>query len=98
MEGKISAITRQKGDKARASIFIEGAFAFGIEQLTIEEFRLRKGDEIDNELYGKLIDFDYKVAAKRIAQRYLNHRARSEKEVRDRLLREEIPDEIIEEV
>ena len=85
MTGKITAITRQKGDKARASIFIEGEFAFGIEEQTIEEFRLRKGDHIDNELYGKLLDFDLWIGAKRIALRYVNHHARSE----------ELPDEII---
>lgn len=95
MQGTITSITRQKGDKARASIFLEGEFAFGIEEQTIEEFRLRKGDQIDNELYGKLIDFDFWIGAKRIALRYVNHRARSEKEIRTRLDREEIPPEII---
>lgn len=95
MTGKITAITRQKGDKARASIFIEGGFAFGVNEQTIEQFRLRKGDHIDNDLYGKLIDFDYWIDAKRIALKYLNHRARSEKEIRERLEKEEIPEEIV---
>ena len=47
---------------------------------------------------AKIIDFDYSISAKRIAQRYLNHRARSEREVRLRLEREEIPAEIIDRV
>jgi regulatory protein len=95
MTGKITSITRQKGDKARASVFIEGEFAFGIEEQTIEEFRLRKGDHIDNELYGKLLDYDLWIGAKRIALRYVNHRSRSEKEIRTRLAREELPEEIV---
>jgi len=98
LNGTITSITCQKRDKARASIFLEGGFAFGLEQQTVEEFRLRKGDYIDDEQYGKLIDFDYRISAKRIAQRYLNHRARSEREVRLRLEREEIPSEIIDSV
>ncbi len=98
MTGTITSITRQKRDKARASIFIEGGFAFGLEQQTIEEFRLRKGDYIDEDQFATLIDFDYSISAKRIAQRYLNHRARSEREVRLRLEREEIPEAIIDRV
>jgi regulatory protein len=98
MIGKISAITRQKGDKLRASIFIEGEFSFGVNEQTIEQFRLRKGDYIDPELADKILDFDYWIDAKRVALRYLNHRSRSEKEIRDRLVKEEIPPEIIERV
>jgi regulatory protein len=96
--GTITTITRQKRDKARASIFIEGGFAFGLEEQTIEKFRLRKGDYIDDDQYAEIIAFDYTISAKRIAQRYLNHRARSEREVRLRLEREEIPEAIIDNV
>src|ERR1051325_1997505 len=95
MEGKITSIQRQKNDKRRASIFLDEEFAFGVCDQTIEEFRLRKGDYIDRELFDKISDFDYFVEAKRIAIAYLNHRARSEKEIRERLHKEDIPDEII---
>lgn len=95
MIGKITAITRQKGDKLRASIFIEEEFAVGVNEQTIEEFRLRKGDYIDAEKADKILDFDYWIDAKRVSLRYLNHRSRSEKEIRQRLVKEEIPEEII---
>jgi regulatory protein len=95
MEGRITAILRQKGDKSRASIFLDEEFAFGLNDQTVEQFRLRKGDYIDPELHQKIVDFDYFVDAKRIALAYLNYRARSEKEIRDRLKREDIPEEII---
>lgn len=95
MIGKITAITRQKGDKQRASIFIEEEFAIGINEQTIEQFRLRKGDYIDADLADKILDFDYWIDAKRVALRYLNHRSRSEKEIKERLIKEEIPEEII---
>ena len=95
MEGRITSIERQKGDKSRASIFLEEEFAFGLNDQTVEQFRLRKGDYVDPELHGKIVDFDYWVDAKRIALAYLSYRARSEKEIRDRLKREDIPEEMI---
>ncbi|MEO6940927.1 MAG: RecX family transcriptional regulator [Candidatus Kapaibacterium sp.] len=98
MIGKITSIVRQKKDKERASLFVEEVFAFGVNEQTIEEFRLRKGDYIDEELHDKIIDFDYWISAKRIAMSYVNRRARSEKEIRVRLVKEEIPDSIIERV
>src|SRR5206468_5946164 len=98
LEGKITAIQRQKKDGRRASIFLEGEFAFGVCDETIEQFRLRKGDYIDRELFDKISEFDFYTEAKRIALAYLNHRARSVKEIRERLHREDIPEAIVQRV
>jgi regulatory protein len=95
MEGRITSIQRQKKDGTRASIFIDDVFAFGVNDQTIEEFRLRKGDYLDRELYDKILDFDYWIDAKRIALHYINYRARSTKEIRDRLAKDDIPDHIV---
>ncbi|HWF45123.1 MAG TPA: RecX family transcriptional regulator [Candidatus Kapabacteria bacterium] len=95
MEGTITAILRQKGDKARASIFLNEEFAFGLSDQTVEQFRLRKGDYIDREIFEKISDFDYFIDAKRIALAFLNYRARSEKEICDRLAKEDIPKDVI---
>jgi regulatory protein len=94
LEGRITAIQRQKGDKARASIFLDEKFAIGLNDQTVEQFRLRKGDYIDREIFEKISDFDYFIDAKRIALAFLNYRARSEKEIRDRLAKEDIPEEV----
>ena len=94
----ISAITYQKRDKLRASVFIAGEFAFGVNVATIEKFRFRKGDELDAILFEKLSDFDNRVSAKRIATKFLNTRRRTEKEVRDKLRLEKFDEEIIDEV
>ena len=98
MEGRITAITRQKHDKARASIYIDEAFAFGVNEQTIEQFRLRKGDHIDQPRYAEIIEFDHFIDAKRLALSFLNYRARSEKEIRDRMKREEIEEAVVERV
>ncbi len=92
MEGCITSIARQKNDTRRASIFLDGEFAFGVCDETVERFRLRKGDYIDRDLFEKITEFDYEVEAKRIALHYLNYRARSEKEIRERLEKEDIPE------
>ncbi len=94
----ITAITYQKRDKLRASVFIAGEFAFGVNVATIEKFRFRKGDELDAILFEKLREFDSRVSAKRIATKFLNTRRRTEKEVRDKLRLEKFDEEIIDEV
>lgn len=94
--GIISAITFQKKDKHRASIFIEGEFAFGVNVSTIEHFRLRKGDEVDSISYAKLREYDDGISARRIAQKYLNSRRRTERDVRRKLHDEGISEELIE--
>ena len=95
MEGRITSIQRQKKDSRRASIFLDEEFAFGVCDETVENFRIRKGDYIDREFFEKITEFDYGVEAKRIALHYLNYRARSEKEIRERLEKEEIPEAIV---
>lgn len=94
----ISSISYQQRDKLRASVFVAGEFAFGINVATIENFRLRKGDELTNALLEELRTFDDAVSAKRIASKYLNSRRRSEKEVVTKLKGEGFDPEIIEPV
>ncbi len=93
----ITAITYQKRDKLRASVFIGGEFAFGVNVATIEKFRFRKGDELDTVLLEKLREFDDSVSAKRMAAKFLNTRRRTENEVRNKLRREKFDQEIIDE-
>jgi regulatory protein len=94
----ITAITYQKRDKLRASVFIAGEFAFGVNVATIEKFRFRKGDELDAVLFDKLREFDDRVSAKRIATKFLNTRRRTEKEVREKLRTEKYGADVIDEI
>jgi regulatory protein len=94
----ITAITYQKRDKLRASVFIAGEFAFGVNVVTIEKFRFRKGDELDTALLEKLREFDERVSAKRMAAKFLNTRRRTEKEVRGKLWKEKFDSEILDEI
>jgi regulatory protein len=93
--GIITAIKYQQKDKLRASIFVEGEFSFGVQVQTIEHFRLRKGDEIDSIIYARIVQFDQTISARRIAQKYLNSRRRTERDVRRKLHLEDLPDELV---
>lgn len=93
--GIISAIKFQQKDNLRASIYIDARFAFGVNVATIEHFRLRKGDEIDSIYYEKICTYDITIAASRIAQKFLNSRRRTERDVRRKLKEKEIPDNLI---
>jgi regulatory protein len=94
----ISSIAYQKKDKLRASVFVGGEFAFGINVVSIEQFRLRKGDELTTSLLEELSSVDDRISAKRTASKFLNTRRRSEKEVAQKLKGEGFDEEIIAEV
>ncbi|HET9135021.1 MAG TPA: RecX family transcriptional regulator [Candidatus Kapabacteria bacterium] len=94
----ISSIVYQKKDKLRASVFVAGEFAFGINVASVEQFRLRKGDELTASLLEELSSVDDRISAKRTASKFLNARRRSEKEVVQKLKGEGFAEEIITEV
>jgi regulatory protein len=94
----ITSITYQQRDKLRASVFVGNVFAFGINVATIEQFRLRKGDELTESLLEQLRQFDERISAKRTATKYLNSRRRSEHEVTVKLRGEGYEPEVIEEI
>ena len=97
-QGIITAIQYQKKDKLRASLFVDGEFAVGVNVSTIENFRLRKGDEMTSILAEKMCEFDNLVSAKRVAAKFINTRMRSEKEVREKLRGFEFDGEVLDEV
>ncbi len=97
-QGIITAIQYQKKDKLRASLFVDGQFAVGVNVSSIEHFRLRKGDELTSILTEKVCEYDNLVSAKRVAAKFINTRMRSEKEVRQKLRGFEFEGEVTDEV
>lgn len=83
--GKITQIDVQQRDSARASIFIEGEFAFGLHLDLVLEHRLAEGDELDAGAIETLLAAD---AVKRAVIAGLNliaHRPRARGELQQRL-------------
>lgn len=87
---KITKIEQQKNNQDRWSVFIDEEFAFGVSTEEIFIFKLTVGKEISREeLENLLKEKDYSKA-KDIALKFLSYKARSEKEVRDKLVSKEV--------
>jgi regulatory protein len=91
---KITAITVQKKSPSRVNIYLDGEFAFGLARITAAW--LKTGDELNDEKIAKLLNEDARERAYQQAMLFLSYRARSEKEIRQNLLKHEIPEEVIE--
>ena len=84
---KITAIEPQKRHKNRRSIFLDGEFAFGVDEELVYKYGLHPDDELDAETIVRILEADENKLAKNQAVRYLSYRARSEQEMRDKLSR-----------
>lgn len=83
--GKITDMTRQKGNKSRINIFIDGGFFCGLDELTALKHRLKVGDEVDEDaLCLAQADSEYASALDK-SLGFLSIRGRSEKEMGDYL-------------
>lgn len=82
---KITKIEIQKKRKERVSVYLDGEFAFGLNGEVALKFGLKEGDRITQEEIDQILLLEEKKAAKNRALRFLAYRARSEKEVIDKL-------------
>ncbi len=92
---KITDIQKQKKNSSRYSVFIDKAFAFGLEDIDIYNFHLKVGDEISKEKYDLIIETSVFSSAKNTALRFLGYKARTEKEIYKKLSKQEYPEQII---
>ena len=91
--GKITALTRQKRNLNRINVFIDGAFAFGLAEITAAY--LRVGQTLSPAEIDKLQSADQVEKAKETAIRYIEYRPRSIDETRRHLLKKEYPEPVI---
>lgn len=94
--GKITAITRQKRNKERVNIFIDGKYAFSLAEITAAW--LKTGQELSPEEIARLDAEDAVEKAKQSAFNYLSYRPRSMAEVRQNLLKKDYDETIVEQV
>lgn len=97
-EGRITSIRAQKKAPERVSVYVDGAFAFGIHRDVLLEFELAKGTELTVDEQVAILERDAYFRARAVAFRYLSYRERSAEEIRRRLRRDRYPDTIIEDV
>lgn len=91
----ISSIASQK-KPGRYNVYLDGKYAFAVDEGTLIRFGLSKGQELSKEDVADLERDDGRARALGQALNYISHQARSEHQVRQFLSGKEIEDEIIE--
>ena len=92
---RITRIESQKKNPTRKSIYADGAYVAGVSEETLLRAALRTGDEITVERLRTLVKLEETGSAKRVALRFLAHRPRTRKEVRDKLREKEFGEDDI---
>ncbi|MEZ4590687.1 MAG: RecX family transcriptional regulator [Chloroflexota bacterium] len=94
--GKITALTRQKRNPDRINVYLDGAFAFGLAEITAAYLRI--GQTLSPAEIEKLQGADEVEKAKEVALRYIEYRPRSVAETRQHLQKKEYPEAVTEQV
>ena len=92
---QITDIRVQKTRKDRVNVFIDGRYAFALDQISMFDARLEIGQDVSDERLDELIEKAGLDSAMSVALRYLTSRPRSERELRDRLRRRKIGEVVI---
>jgi regulatory protein len=92
---RITRIESQKKRPDRRSIFADGKFVAGVSAETLLRLGLRTGDELSPEKLEALQAVESLHGARQTALRFLSHRPRTVREVRDKLREKEFSDDEI---
>ncbi|NPV14326.1 hypothetical protein HPY86_05275 [candidate division WOR-3 bacterium] len=82
---KITGLKPQRRSKKRVSVFVDGEFAFSLDRETVKQFRLKEGARVDTQLLEDAILTEQLRKCREYALLLLSYRARSEKELRERM-------------
>ena len=85
-EKRITKLTVQRNDQQRISIFLDGDYAFGLARAVGE--RLRIGQTLTLSEIDSLLSDDLNETIRKRALNFLSRRARTEKELRNELLKD----------
>jgi regulatory protein len=94
----ITQLTRQKKNRKRYNVYLEGEFYCGLYDDTILKYGLCKGDEISEAKINEIVNFDEYIYGKKIAFDYLSYRIRTVCEIKKKLLSKEISEQSVEKV
>ena len=92
---EITDIRPQKSRKDRVNVFIDGRYAFALDQVSAHDARLEVGQQVSEARLSELVNRAGLDSAVSIALRYLASRPRSERELRDRLRRRKVGEAVI---
>lgn len=78
--GKITGITRQKHDRSRVSIYVDGEFVMGLDALVATKNRLAEGAEVEEETLERIRRESETSSAFECAMKFIGYRSRTERE------------------
>ncbi|MEX0685874.1 MAG: regulatory protein RecX [Balneolales bacterium] len=96
--GKCTALTLQKKNQNRISLFVEGVFVAGFYQKVIFDFKINIGTSISHELLLKMEQEELRQIIRERCFMWLARRAHSRKELKQKALLKQFPKDIIEDV
>lgn len=94
----ITKIEKQKKNKERYNIFIDGEFTFGLYEDSLVKYGLRSGDELTTEKINEMQEYDEFGYGKKVAYSFLAFKQRSKKELVKKLKLKKISDASIEKI
>ncbi|GAA0179166.1 recombination regulator RecX [Clostridium sediminicola] len=98
MKNKITRMEYGKRNNKRVNVYINDEYAFSCNEELIYKYKLEKDKEIDAEYLEEVINEDNYLKAKISAMKSIERAYKTEKDIRDKLLRSEYNDETIERV
>jgi regulatory protein len=94
----ISKIEKQKKDRKRYNIYLEGEFFCGLYEDTILKYGLAAGDGVSEAELNDIREFDEYLYGKKAAMDYLSYRIRTNAEIRKKLRSKKLSESAIERV
>mgnify|MGYP001581968472 CR=1 FL=1 len=91
----ITTIDRQKKNSSRRSIFLDGQYAFSMSEESFFKHALHEGDEVEETFIKKIQQEEENSYAKQVALRFRSYRPRSQKEIKEYLVRQKFPEQAI---
>lgn len=96
--GRITAISSQRRNPDRYSIFIDGEFVLGIDKKTVEDMDLRVGKLLDEKDLKKITSQEELNKAQAYALMLLGYRERSLREIKIRMRQKGYEEKLVEKV
>ena len=91
----ITRIEGQKKNTSRVSVYVDGEFAFGLHQQVLLDSGLYPGVSLSLEEEEAVVEADQYYRGREAALRFLGYRARTEREIRQKLRKIELPGPVI---
>jgi regulatory protein len=92
---KITALQPQRRSSKRVSVFLDGAFLFGLSETTVRAMGLRVGMDVDRPRLDQIAREEQLNQARNYAFLLLSYKARTVAELEQRLTRKGFPPDII---